>query len=65
MSTLRGAVIGAGYFSQFHYDAWARLDGVEIVALCDVDEGRSKQAAESRARCSWQPRTRVCQNASS
>jgi kynurenine formamidase len=29
---LRGAIIGAGYFSQFHYEAWTRIPEVKIVA---------------------------------
>ncbi len=35
---LRGAVIGAGYFSKFQYEAWGRIPEVEIVAACDLDE---------------------------
>lgn len=46
MATLRGAVIGAGYFSQFHYDAWSRLEQAEIVACCDIDEERAGAAAK-------------------
>ena len=30
----RIAVVGAGYFGQFHYDAWARMAGCELVGLC-------------------------------
>ena len=30
----RVAVIGAGYFGQFHYDAWKRIEGCELVAAC-------------------------------
>ncbi len=45
MNKLKGAVIGAGYFSQFHYDAWSRMDGVEIVACCDQDESKAESAA--------------------
>ncbi|NND91510.1 MAG: Gfo/Idh/MocA family oxidoreductase [Granulosicoccus sp.] len=37
MSTLRVACAGAGYFSQFHYDAWARIAGVDIVGSLDRD----------------------------
>ena len=44
---LRGVVVGAGYFSAFHLDAWGRLPGAEIVAVCDVDEMRARQAAAS------------------
>ena len=29
---IRLVVVGTGYFSQFHYDAWQRL-GVKIVGL--------------------------------
>ena len=38
MSTpLRVACVGAGYFSQFHLDAWARIEGVEIAGIADLD----------------------------
>lgn len=43
---LRGACIGAGYFSQFHYDAWARIRAVDIVALCDTDLERAQAVAQ-------------------
>lgn len=32
---LRVACIGAGYFSQFHYGAWARIDSVTLVGSAD------------------------------
>lgn len=32
---MRVAGIGAGYFSRFHYDAWQRIDGAELVAVAD------------------------------
>ncbi|GAA4232808.1 Gfo/Idh/MocA family oxidoreductase [Postechiella marina] len=38
---LRGVAIGAGYFSQFQYEAWTRIPEVEITALCNKDEGRA------------------------
>lgn len=34
---LRVAVIGSGYFSQFHYAAWQRMPDVELVALHTFD----------------------------
>lgn len=34
---LRVACVGAGYFSQFHYDAWQRIAEVELVASMDRD----------------------------
>ncbi|GAB5521331.1 MAG: Gfo/Idh/MocA family oxidoreductase [Rhodothermales bacterium] len=42
---LRGVGVGAGYFSQYHYDAWQRLPGVEMVALMDTDAGRAYATA--------------------
>lgn len=45
MSHLKVAVIGAGYFSHFHFDAWNRIDDVELVAVCDVDETKAQELA--------------------
>jgi predicted dehydrogenase len=45
MTRLRVAAIGAGYFSQFHYDAWTRIDEVELVGLCDLDPARAADTA--------------------
>lgn len=39
---LKGVAIGAGYFSQFQYEAWKRIPEVEITALCNSNEGRAK-----------------------
>jgi len=36
-SPLRVACVGAGYFSQFHYGSWARMERVELVGACDTD----------------------------
>lgn len=41
----RVAVIGAGYFGQFHYDAWKRMEGCELVAACALT-GAEETAAE-------------------
>ena len=41
----RVAVVGAGYFGQFHYDAWARMDGCQLVGLMT----RSGQGAAETA----------------
>ena len=46
---LRGVGVGAGYFSQYQYDAWQRLDGVEMVALMDTDAERAHAMAERYA----------------
>ncbi len=45
MMVRRGVVIGAGYFSDFHLDAWQRLPGAEIVCVCDLDEAKAGAAA--------------------
>ncbi len=42
---VRVAVIGAGYFAQFHHDAWARLPGAELVAIADLEMDKAAQAA--------------------
>ncbi len=42
---LRVAGIGAGYFSRFHYDAWARLDGVEVAGVTDLDLRKAEAMA--------------------
>lgn len=45
MDRLRAAVIGAGYFSHFHYDAWSRIEAVEVVACCDTDRKKADDIA--------------------
>ncbi len=35
--TLKVAVVGTGYFSQFHYEAWSRLGGVRLVGAASFD----------------------------
>jgi D-apiose dehydrogenase len=42
---LRGALIGCGYFGQIQLEAWRRIEGVEIVAACDVDLAKAQAAA--------------------
>ena len=46
---LRVACVGAGYFSQFHYEAWQRIPGVELVALCDCNAETAQKTAEKYA----------------
>jgi predicted dehydrogenase len=45
MKKLKVATIGAGYFAQFHHDAWARMDDVDLVAICDRDEATARTAS--------------------
>jgi len=42
----RIAGIGCGYFSQFHYEAWMRLEAAELVGLCDGDAAKAEAMAE-------------------
>lgn len=46
MKKLRGVAVGAGYFSQFHFDAWNRIDEVDLVAVCDLDGDAAEKAAK-------------------
>lgn len=34
---MRIGVVGAGWVTQYHLPAWAKADGVEVVAICDPD----------------------------
>lgn len=43
---LRGALIGCGFVSQFHIDAWSHVPDAHLVALCDLDPNRLAQAAK-------------------
>ena len=42
MEELRVVVAGAGYFGQFHHDAWKRIEGARPVAAMDRDVCRAK-----------------------
>jgi len=42
----RGVLIGCGFFAQNHMHAWAGLDRVEIVAVCDRDAAKARDTAE-------------------
>ena len=35
--TLKVAIAGLGYFSQFHQDAWSRMEGTTVVGIADRD----------------------------
>src|SRR5687768_15950108 len=44
---LRGALIGCGFFAQNHLNAWAELEGVDIVAVCDLDVASAERAVRA------------------
>ncbi len=46
MQEVNGVVVGAGYFSRFHFDAWNRMDGVRIKAICDLNQEKAREAAD-------------------
>ncbi len=46
MTGLRVATIGAGYFARFHHEAWARMEDVELIGVCDRDRARAEGFAK-------------------
>jgi len=44
---LKGIGIGAGYFSQFHYEAWSRMPEVELAAIVELDQVKGAGVARS------------------
>lgn len=42
---LQGALIGCGFVSRFHVEAWAKVPDARLTALCDLDRPRLEQAA--------------------
>lgn len=39
----RVACLGAGYFSQFHFDAWSRIEEVELVGIANRNIDKARQ----------------------
>lgn len=46
MKRLRGACIGAGYFSHFQYEAWQRIPEVELIAFSNRDPVKARAIQE-------------------
>jgi predicted dehydrogenase len=44
-SNLKGVMIGAGYFAQFHAEGWSRTSGAAIAAVADATPGRAGEFA--------------------
>jgi predicted dehydrogenase len=42
-----GMLIGCGYVSKFHLDAWSDIDGVNMVAVVDLDEKKARKQAKA------------------
>ena len=45
MKVFKGGLIGCGFFSQHHQEAWRRMPNVEIVAASDFSIERAEAAA--------------------
>jgi predicted dehydrogenase len=43
--SLRGGLIGCGFFAQNHLNAWADVEGAGLVAVCDRDRAKAEAAA--------------------
>jgi len=41
----RAGVIGCGFFAANHLHAWAQMDDVDLVAVCDIDQAKAEAAA--------------------
>jgi predicted dehydrogenase len=45
MAELKVCTIGAGYFAQFHHDAWAQEPRASLAAVCDADREKAEGLA--------------------
>jgi D-apiose dehydrogenase len=45
LKVFKGALIGCGFFSQHHQEAWRRMPDAEIIAACDLSLERAQAAA--------------------
>lgn len=45
-SELRIGLAGAGAISQFHLVGWSEMADAQVVAICDIDEGRARAKAQ-------------------
>jgi len=45
-ATIRVGIVGAGYFGQFHYDAWSRMPEVQLAGVCVPDPASARATAE-------------------
>ena len=47
---IRLSIVGTGYFSQFHFDAWKRLD-VEVVGICSLNKHEALERSKQFKNC--------------
>jgi predicted dehydrogenase len=43
--SIAGTLVGCGFFAQNHLHAWHDLEGVDIVAVCDIDSDKAEATA--------------------
>ena len=43
MKKLKGVQVGCGYFGAKQLEAWSRIKGAQVVALCDLDLERAER----------------------
>jgi len=41
---MKVCLVGAGYYAQFHLKAWARIPGIEVVGIADLNARRARGA---------------------
>ena len=49
-NTIRLSIVGTGYFSQFHFDAWKRLD-IEVVGICSLNKNEALEKSKQFNNC--------------
>ncbi|MDD9268969.1 Gfo/Idh/MocA family protein [Paenibacillus sp. GCM10023248] len=45
-ATIRIGIIGTGIIGKSHLEQYAQIEGAEVVAVCDINEGEARRAAE-------------------
>ncbi|MGQ9647498.1 MAG: Gfo/Idh/MocA family oxidoreductase [Thermodesulfobacteriota bacterium] len=45
MDQIKVGVVGVGYLGQFHAEKYAKMEGVELVGVVDIDSARAKEIA--------------------
>ena len=46
MEKIKVGVVGVGYFGQFHAEKYAKLEGVELVGVVDINTSRAREIAK-------------------
>ncbi len=46
MDKIKVGVVGVGYLGQFHAEKYAKMEGVELVGVVDIDLSRAREIAK-------------------